>query len=645
MITKTHNRGSYLSALVLLAALVGTAACTGQRFPEPIPPTPVDLEHLALVPYTDEYQGFHSAVPEGWFEARPDVAIWISGLPETRPGAALILRLERGATLDRTIDSWLPLLGLQRLPERAERRQTEALTWDLYAYETDDPNMGARKGSMALAETGEGTYLAVLVAMPEQYERLHESVLLPAVDATAPAVDMPSPYPAYADWPVVAAIEDVGNNARESVEFTLEQCTRLRVYAIGEGSERGMVDYGAVENASTGQVVWQMAHFKTESAGYARNRRADRPLTLPAGTYRLRFETDGMHAFADWGDRPPGHRFWGIALFEDRSPKAGQASCWQHSSHPEDLGWSSAKLRGLAPRLRQWGVTALMVVTDGQVVVEWGNTAVNYRSHSMRKSLLSALYGIYAAEGVLDLSATLQDLGIDDVRPLTAGERQATVNDLLRARSGVYIPAAAEAQSMRDDRPARGSHRPGTHWYYNNWDFNALGTIFRQETGEDIYRAFETRIAVPLGMQDYRLEDQHYSHEYWLSMHPSYPFRISARDLARLGQLYLQKGAWEEQQIVPAAWIEESTRPHSTTTDAGTYSGYGYMWWIAAEDDGQIAKGSFAASGYGGHTVEVLPHLNTVIVLRVNTDDPNARLIGFHEADDIVRAVLAARSD
>jgi CubicO group peptidase (beta-lactamase class C family) len=635
----------YLSAFALLSVLAGLAACGGQQFPEPIPLTPADVEHLTLAPYTDAHQGFHSVVPEGWFAAMPGVTILISGPPETRPGAALILRLEAGFTLDRTVKSWLPLLGLQKLPERAEQRQTPSLTWDLYTYETNDTNMGPRKGTMALAETEDGVYLAVLVAMREQYEILHETVLLPAVDTMAPASDLPSPYQEYADWPAVAAIEGVGNSARESVEFTLERCTPLRVYAVGESGERGMVDYVFVENADTGQIVWQMYHFETTSAGYPRNRRVDRPLSLPAGTYRLHFQSNETHAFGDWGDRPPGHRFWGIALLKDPSPEAERSTCWEHARQPEDLGWSSAKLEELSPEFRRRGVAALLVVTDGQVVFEWGNTANNFLSHSMRKSLLSALYGIHVSRGEIEPSSTLEELGIDDLNPLTESEKRATVTDLLRARSGVYIPAAAEAQSMRDDRPARGSHRADTHWYYNNWDFNALGTIFRRETGEDLYRAFETDIAMPLGMQDFQLEEQRYSYEYWLSMHPAYAFRISARDLARLGQLYLQEGNWQGQQILPAGWVEESTRAHSTTEGTGTYSGYGYMWWIAARDYGEIKKGSYAASGYGGHTLEILPHLNTVIALRVNTDDPSSRLIGTDEVDDLMRVILAARLD
>jgi CubicO group peptidase (beta-lactamase class C family) len=357
--------------------------------------------------------------------------------------------------------------------------------------------------------------------------------------------------------------------------------------------------------------------------------------------------TNGAHAFADWGDRPPGHRFWGITLREDRTAGADPAVCWERAGTPKDLGWSPASLDHLAGGLEREGVSALMVVTNGKVVLDWGNTANNFFAHSMRKSLLSALYGIYVDEGVIDTSKTLADLGIDDLKPLTEREKQATVADLLKARSGVYIPAAAEATSMREERPKRGSHSPGTHWYYNNWDFNTLGTIFDQETGTgSVYAAFRKRIAEPVGMQDLDTENLHYSYEYRLSQHPSYWFRISARDLARLGQLYLQKGAWQGKQVIPATWVAESTRSYSSTGKPGTYGGYGYMWWVATEDLGEIKEGSYAASGWGGHTLEVLPHLDTVIVVRFNTDDPEfAEHHGFASVDEMILDILAARQD
>src|SRR4029434_4997142 len=131
------------------------------------------------------------------------------------------------------------------------------------------------------------------------------------------------------------------------------------------------------------------------------------------------------------------------------------------------------------------------------------------------------------------------------------------VIDLLQARSGVYLPAAAEAKEMRDARPARASHAPGTFWYYNNWDFNVLGTIFRQATGEDIFKAIDQRIARPIGMQDYRPKDGVYGLEVY-SVHPAYGFRVSARDLARFGLLYLHRGRWRDKQLIPQSWVEAS---------------------------------------------------------------------------------------
>ncbi|MGD8599003.1 MAG: serine hydrolase, partial [Anaerolineae bacterium] len=505
--------------------------------------------------------------------------------------------------------------------------------------------MGLRRGVLALAETVDGAYMVALITQPDEYDALYEAVFLPAVDALAPVSDLPSRYEVYNGWPHVASIEAVGHSARETVDFRLETCTRLRVYAIGQLQGPSMVDYGYVEDATTGQIVWQMYPFETESAGYVQNRRADRPLTLPAGAYRLHYHSDASHAFDDWGDRPPSHRFWGISLFVDQEPGAPPPQCLPRAEHVEDIGWSAVQLAQLGAEFADHDLAAVLVLSQGQVVLEWGNTANNFLAHSMRKSLMSAMYGIAVDRGLVDPGQTLAALGIDDINPLTEQERQATVEELLQARSGVYIPAAGEVQSMRDDRPARGSHAPGSHWYYNNWDFNALGTIFEQETGQNIYQAFAQWIGAPTGAQDFFPERLQYTYEYWLSQHPYYGFRISARDLARFGQLLLQAGNWQGSQVVPRDWVELTTQAHSRTQDSGTYSGYGYMWWVADRDDDGIPAGAYAASGFGGHTVEVLPQLETVIVLRPNTDAPEARLLGSDEADDIVRTILQARME
>jgi hypothetical protein len=217
---------------------------------------------------------------------------------------------------------------------------------------------------------------------------------------------------------------------------------------------------------------------------------------------------------------------------------------WEWAPSPERLGWSSAKLAGARLYSERIGSAVVMIIVDGVVVDAWGDLERKYHCHSVRKSFLSALFGIYVADGRIDLTQSLRDLGIDDHTPLTAIEKTAIVTDLLSARSGVYIEAAGETPLMKRTRPARGSHKPGTFWYYNNWDFNALGSIFDHLSGEkNIYTAFDKRIADPIGMQDFDPEELSYSYAPY-SSHPYYGFRMSARDLARFGLLFLRNGHW-----------------------------------------------------------------------------------------------------
>ena len=194
---------------------------------------------------------------------------------------------------------------------------------------------------------------------------------------------------------------------------------------------------------------------------------------------------------------------------------------------------------------------------------------------------------------------------------------------------------------MRDARPARGSHAPGTFWYYNNWDFNVLGTVFRQLTGADIFEALKTRIADPIGMQDFDIRQASYEFEP-VSIHPGYWFRISARDFARFGHLYLRGGRWKDRQIVPKAWVEDSTRSYSTAEPSTTKDGYGLMWWVTTRSHGGIPAGAFTASGSGGQRLTVLPGIDTVVVNLMNTDVDGPRL-GSSDWDRLLGIILQAR--
>lgn len=168
-----------------------------------------------------------------------------------------------------------------------------------------------------------------------------------------------------------------------------------------------------------------------------------------------------------------------------------------------DARWSEAGLDAFRAQAKALGVRALVVISDGRTLVSDGDIAQPFRIASCRKSFLSTLYGLARPNGKVDLDATLEKLGIDDYQPLTPVEKSATLRNLLQARSGVYIPSAAETPAMKAARPPRGSHAPGTFWYYNNWDFNALGEIYQRVTGRNVFTAFEHELAGPLGFQDF----------------------------------------------------------------------------------------------------------------------------------------------
>lgn len=288
---------------------------------------------------------------------------------------------------------------------------------------------------------------------------------------------------------------------------------------------------------------------------------------------------------------------------------------WMRYANPREAGFSVPRLSEAQDYWRSLDSAALLVVVDGAVLVAWGDVERRFMVHSVRKSVMSAVYGRMVDAGRIDLDETLRKLGIDDRNPeLSDQERGATIRDLLCARSGVYHAAAAEPP--QNTKPPRGSHAPGTHWCYNNWDFNALCTILEEQTGVRFFEEVEHSLAAPLGMQDYRVRDGVYAYEEQKSIHPAYPLRMSARDMARLGHLYLRGGEWAGERLLSEEWICESTYPHSTGIGGGR--GYGYMWWVSQAEP-FVAQGMVSALGVGVQSIDVLPEADMVVVHRTDT--------------------------
>ncbi len=301
-------------------------------------------------------------------------------------------------------------------------------------------------------------------------------------------------------------------------------------------------------------------------------------------------------------------------------PEQFPSAEWSHGD-PTKMGWSVDGLAAAKAYADRIGSTSGMIIQHGVIVDEWGDTAHKSPLFSVRKSLMSALIGIAVGRGQMHLDETLGELGIDDNPPsLTATEKTATVRDLIEARSGVYHPTIYETPWMISIKPDRGTHAPGEFWVYNNWDFNTAGAIYEKATGQRFFDALKTEIANPIGMQDYQSSDGRYVSGEPGSRYPAYPLKMSARDLARFGLLFLRNGRWRDQQVIPAEWVAESTRPYSDTP----YGGYGYMWWTSSPAVGPrgpaatITLDAYWADGHLGQYAIVVPSLDLVVINRVD---------------------------
>ena len=279
---------------------------------------------------------------------------------------------------------------------------------------------------------------------------------------------------------------------------------------------------------------------------------------------------------------------------------------WYQLHDPKVAKWSDVHLAEIRNMHSQMGTGAAVIVYRGVVIYSFGEIDKKYQLYSVRKSLMSLMIGTEIDGGRLNLGQTLRDLDVDDKPPLTNSEKSASIRDLLTSRSGVYHAAAFETRRMRDERPDRGSATPGEKWFYNNWDFNTLVSIFNLSSSQDFFEAFKARVADSIGMESFSVEDTEYRYELDNSQHPAYLFKMSALDLARVGLLYLRGGEWLEHTVVSKRWIKESTRVSHAWDNSNPQFGYGYTW--------QVKDYGYYAAGNGGQRLYVFPEYDLVLV-------------------------------
>jgi len=259
-------------------------------------------------------------------------------------------------------------------------------------------------------------------------------------------------------------------------------------------------------------------------------------------------------------------------------------------------------------------VNALVVLKDGQIRFEDyynGTTAEDLRiSWSVAKSWLSALFGIVMAEGAID---SLDD-PVTKYVPELAGTAYdaATVRNVLNMASGVtfdedYLDFWSDINKMGRVLALGGSMdgfaaglsdtfvEPGLQWQYVSIDTHVIGMVIRGATGRSVPELMEEKIIAPMGLEagPYYVTDG-YGVAFVLG-----GLNLRTRDYARFGQMFLDGGRWNGQQIVPADWVTASTTPSAPTAPGKLQ--YGYQWWAPKD----ARAGEFFGIGVYGQYIYV----------------------------------------
>jgi CubicO group peptidase (beta-lactamase class C family) len=325
---------------------------------------------------------------------------------------------------------------------------------------------------------------------------------------------------------------------------------------------------------------------------------------------------------------------------------------------PESEGFAAARLDALRAFLKTHQTDAMMVVSRGKVVFEYGDLALVSKVASVRKSVLDLLFAVEAKKGLnLDayMDQTVVQLGLEDKVPFIEPEQHATLTHLMMSRSGIYISSGNTGQDKIV--PHRGSYYPGTHFFYNNWDFDAAGMAFEKLTHKDVFDALRDDLAIPLRFQDFDRSRQKKNYVEG-SNHFEYATYLSTRDMARLGLLALRSGAWGKTVWGDPAMIQYSTYPTTHFNEVGDWYesagltgrwGYGMLWWAwdAPKYPSDVMtgpyQGAFSAMGAGGQYITVFPFHDLVVVHKVNIDQNESRNISGSTYMTILDLVLDAK--
>jgi CubicO group peptidase (beta-lactamase class C family) len=306
-------------------------------------------------------------------------------------------------------------------------------------------------------------------------------------------------------------------------------------------------------------------------------------------------------------------------------PAAAPAPAALPRSTPEAQGVSSAALLGFIEDAEQKldALHSIVVVRHGQVVMEgwWAPYAATepHMMFSLSKSFTSTAVGLAIADGRLTVEDPVLRFFPDDAPAEPSANLKAMrVRDLLTMSTGHHeedirdFPFQSDENLVKKFLSLPVAHKPGTFFVYNTPATYILSAIVQKVTGQTVLEYLRPRLFDPLGIEN----------PTWDASKQGIPFggfglNVRTEDIARFGQLYLQKGKWQGKQLVPAAWIEDATSRHMSNGSSPTSDweqGYGYQFW-------RCRHGFYRGDGAHGQFCIVMPQYDAVVAITSGTRD------------------------
>lgn len=294
-------------------------------------------------------------------------------------------------------------------------------------------------------------------------------------------------------------------------------------------------------------------------------------------------------------------------------------------STPESQGVSSSVIREYIEATESVdSMHSFMLVRHGHVVAEtWWAPESAEKPHvlwSLSKSFTSTAVGLAISEGKLSLDDRVLKYFPKDApdRP-SANLRAMRVRDLLTMNAGhqkeVDWRASQHWAKAFLTHPV--PHKPGTHFRYNTPATYMLSAIVQRVTGETVRDYLMPRLFEPLGIEKPKWD----SSPQGISI-GGYGLYLRTEDIAKFGQLYLQKGKWNGQQLVPESWIHQATSKqvsNGSDPDNDWDQGYGFQFW-------RCRHGAFRGDGKDGQFCIVLPDQDAVVAITAKTRDMQGEL-------------------